>query len=69
VSEEGPNNGTASAYLSQTQASRDRRHWRDDAACCDADPDLFFPDDTKSAGVKVRLAKLICCGCQVAQPA
>jgi WhiB family redox-sensing transcriptional regulator len=40
--------------------------WRDDAACRDADPELFFPDDgTRSARVQVKTAKLICRGCPV----
>ena len=39
--------------------------WRD-AACRDADPELFFPDgDTRSARARVKLAKLICRGCPV----
>ena len=40
--------------------------WRDDAACRDADPDLFFPDgDARSARAKVKMAKLICRSCPV----
>jgi len=43
-----------------------RRHWRDHAACRDADPDLFFPDgDIRSARAQVKRAKLICRGCPV----
>ena len=39
--------------------------WRD-AACRDADPELFFPDgDTRSARAQVKMAKLICRGCPV----
>ena len=39
---------------------------RRDAACRDADPELFFPDgDTRSARARVKLAKLICRGCPV----
>ena len=39
--------------------------WRD-AACRDADPELFFPDgDTRSARARVKQAKLICRGCPV----
>jgi WhiB family transcriptional regulator, redox-sensing transcriptional regulator len=40
-----------------------RRHWRVEAACRDADPDLFFPDSEVLAQVKT--AKLICRGCPV----
>ena len=39
--------------------------WRD-AACRDADPELFFPDgDTRSARARVKQAKLICRDCPV----
>ncbi len=45
----------------------DRRpDWRDDAACRDADPELFFPDgDNWSARVQVKMAKRICRGRRV----
>jgi WhiB family transcriptional regulator, redox-sensing transcriptional regulator len=47
-------------------ACEGHRHWRADAACRDADPELFFPDgDIRSARAQVRLAKLICRGCAV----
>ena len=47
-------------------AWRPRPDWRDDAACLDADPELFFPDgDVRSAGAQVKTAKLICRGCLV----
>jgi WhiB family redox-sensing transcriptional regulator len=40
--------------------------WRADAACRDADPELFFPDvDLRSARNQVKTAKLICRGCPV----
>jgi WhiB family transcriptional regulator, redox-sensing transcriptional regulator len=40
--------------------------WRDDAACRDADPEVFFPDgDTRSVRAQVKMAKLICRGCPV----
>ena len=43
-----------------------RPDWRADAACRDADPELFFPDgDTRSARAQVKTAKLICRGCPV----
>ena len=44
----------------------DRPDWRGDAACRDADPELFFPDgDIRSARAQVKTAKLICRGCPV----
>jgi WhiB family transcriptional regulator, redox-sensing transcriptional regulator len=53
-----------------TGAARSAReghpHWRADAACRDADPELFFPDgDIRSARAQVTMAKLICRGCRV----
>jgi WhiB family redox-sensing transcriptional regulator len=42
-----------------------RPDWRDQAACRDADPELFFPDDDRSARARVKTAKLICRGCPV----
>jgi len=40
--------------------------WRDDAACRNADPELFFPDgDSRSRRAQVKMAKLICRGCPV----
>jgi WhiB family transcriptional regulator, redox-sensing transcriptional regulator len=40
--------------------------WRDDAACRDADPELFFADgDNRSARAQVKAAKLICRSCPV----
>jgi len=43
-----------------------RPDWRADAACRDADPELFFPDgDIRSARAQVKMAKLICRGCPV----
>ena len=45
---------------------RDDAAWRGDAACRDADPELFFPDgNTRSARDQTKLAKLICRGCPV----
>jgi len=42
-----------------------RPDWRQRAACRDADPELFFPTDGRSARAQVRAAKLICLGCPV----
>jgi len=40
--------------------------WRADAACRNADPELFFPDgDVRFARAQVKTAKLICRGCPV----
>ena len=42
------------------------RAWREEAACRDADPELFFPDgEISAARAQVRMAKLICRGCPV----
>lgn len=42
------------------------RDWRDDAACRDVDPELFFPDgEVKSDRAQVAMAKLICRRCPV----
>jgi WhiB family redox-sensing transcriptional regulator len=47
--------------------TRDHRpDWQDEAACQDADPELFFPDgDIRSARAQDTTAKLICRGCPV----
>ena len=60
----------ASTMSTSTAAARpDRDHrpdWRVNAACRDADPELFFPEgDISSARVQVKTAKLICRGCPV----
>jgi WhiB family transcriptional regulator, redox-sensing transcriptional regulator len=39
-------------------------NWRDDAACRDADPDLFFPIDTTGPALRqIGEAKRICRTC------
>jgi WhiB family transcriptional regulator, redox-sensing transcriptional regulator len=52
-----------------TAARPTRDHWPDwraDAACRDADPELFFPDgEIRSARARVKMAKLICRSCAV----
>lgn len=41
-------------------------NWRDDAACLDADPDLFFPIGTAGPGLRqIDEAKRICMACPV----
>jgi WhiB family redox-sensing transcriptional regulator len=43
-----------------------RRNWREDVACRDADPDLFFPIGTSGAALRqMEEAKRICRGCPV----
>ena len=43
--------------------------WRDDAACRDADPELFFPIGTTGpAPAQIDEAKRICQACPVRQP-
>jgi WhiB family transcriptional regulator, redox-sensing transcriptional regulator len=62
-----------STFTVATRPARDRypdepddAAWRDDAACRDADPELFFPDgEIRSARAQVKAAKLICRGCPV----
>jgi WhiB family transcriptional regulator, redox-sensing transcriptional regulator len=41
-------------------------NWRDDAACLDADPDLFFPIGTTGPALdQINEAKRICLACPV----
>ena len=41
-------------------------NWRDDAACLDADPDLFFPIGTTGPALdQINEAKQICLACPV----
>ena len=48
------------------QAYDSRPGWRADAACRDADPELFFPEaGISSTRTQVKAAKLICRGCPV----
>ena len=59
-----------STFIAAARPGRGLRpDWRDDAACRDADPELFFPDgDVRSARAQVKAAKLICRGCPVSAP-
>jgi WhiB family redox-sensing transcriptional regulator len=42
------------------------RSWRDDAACRDTDPDLFFPVGTTGLAVdQIASAKAVCATCPV----
>ena len=58
-----------STFTVPARPARDRspgwRDWRDDAACRDTDPELFFPDGDRFARAHVKTAKLICRGCPV----
>src|SRR6266516_2586880 len=42
--------------------------WRRDAACREADPELFFPEESSGTSHQVTRAKEICASCQVRQP-
>lgn len=47
----------------------DRTHWRDDAACRHADPELFFPVGTAGPALRqIGQAKRICQACPVRTP-
>ena len=44
-------------------------NWRQDAACRDADPELFFPVGTTGPALhQIRDARRICCGCPAQAP-
>ncbi len=48
---------------------RGPRHWRDDAACRDHDPELFFPEGTAGpAREQAERAKQVCHACPVRTP-
>lgn len=50
------------------QATWDGTHWRDEAACSDADPQLFFPVGTGPEALdQLHRAKAVCETCPVAQ--
>jgi WhiB family redox-sensing transcriptional regulator len=55
-----------SASTVAARLAGDLPDWRHDAACRDADPELFFPvGDTRYVRAQVKMAKLICRGCPV----
>ncbi|MEV0777491.1 WhiB family transcriptional regulator [Streptomyces sp. NPDC050433] len=60
---------TARPHIDQTQTDRtgaDAWEWLRDAACADADPELFFPvGDADPAAEQVKRAKEVCHGCPV----
>ncbi len=54
--------------MAWSRATWDAEGWRIDAACRDADPDLFFPIGTGDAAVEqAATAKRYCESCPVAQ--
>ena len=40
-----------------------RTSWRDRALCMEVDPELFFPDQTRT--IEARMAKAVCATCPV----
>jgi WhiB family transcriptional regulator, redox-sensing transcriptional regulator len=50
----------------KTQMTASKANWRLDAACCDVDPDLFFPIGAAGpALLQIQQAKQICLTCPV----
>ena len=57
---------TAPASMTLTITADD---WRDQSACRDTDPDLFFPVGTTGPAIEqIRSAKEVCEACEVRQP-
>ncbi|MFF8997097.1 WhiB family transcriptional regulator [Streptomyces achromogenes] len=50
-------------YIDPELAAERARHWRDEAACREVDPDMFFTDNTHI----VQQARKVCLGCPVRQ--
>ena len=47
----------------------DKEGWRDQAACRDEDPELFFPAGTTGAALdRIQAAKSVCRSCPVQRP-
>jgi WhiB family redox-sensing transcriptional regulator len=57
--------GPMSAGTAAVWPEHERPDWRDRAACRNANPELFFPDDKRPSRAQVMAAKLICGGCPV----
>jgi WhiB family redox-sensing transcriptional regulator len=54
------------AITAEPLAHASVRNWRDDAACRDTDPDLFFPVGTTGLAVdQIASAKAVCASCPV----
>jgi WhiB family redox-sensing transcriptional regulator len=55
--------------ISRLAARRQDARWREAAACCQADPELFFPIGSAGTGAaEIQRAKAICAGCPVRRP-
>ncbi|GAA2107735.1 hypothetical protein GCM10009802_03040 [Streptomyces synnematoformans] len=55
-----------SSYTGRVPDSERPHHWRDDAACRDEDPDLFFPvGNTGPFLLQIEEAKAVCRRCPV----
>jgi WhiB family redox-sensing transcriptional regulator len=51
-----------------SQVTWDAARWRDNAACQDVPPELFFPvGATGQAVEQIRQAKVVCAGCPVVE--
>lgn len=48
-------------YTGAVPDSGRQKHWRDDAACAQVDPDMFFTDNAQL----VQKAREVCFGCPV----
>lgn len=59
---------TALTRRATTDAAQPGRHWQQDAACRDEDPDLFHPAGKTGIYLKqIKTAKAVCRGCPVKQ--
>ena len=55
--------------ISRLATRRQDAGWREAAACCQADPELFFPIGSAGTGAaEIQRAKAICAGCPVQRP-
>ena len=55
--------------ISRLAPHRQDAGWREAAACCRADPELFFPIGSAGTGAaEIQRAKAICAGCPVRRP-
>jgi WhiB family redox-sensing transcriptional regulator len=66
---------TGQQAMDRDQESRARRpgvaalNWREEAACRDPDPELFFPIGTAGPALRqIREARRICCSCPAQAP-
>jgi WhiB family transcriptional regulator, redox-sensing transcriptional regulator len=57
----------ATSATGSSAAKRSRGSWVDRAACCEVDPEIFFPVSTTGAAVRqIHEARAICARCPVA---